>query len=185
MPTPEIKVATAARPVPSRTLIEGPFAWIGAEMRGREAEWAYQLTPPEIAEIEAAVRAVRRAASAAETFRCRHSARCWSGCAPRCWTAAASRSCAVCLSKIGRSLRARRLIGASVLILAAPAHRTHKGICWGMFTISVKGSAQPTRICAAMRRRNARISILTVATSSLSCACGARSRAGCRRSSAQ
>ena len=59
MPTPEIKVATAARPVPSRTLIEGPFAWIGADMRGREAEWAYHLSPPEIAEIEAAVRAVR------------------------------------------------------------------------------------------------------------------------------
>jgi hypothetical protein len=59
MPTPEIKVATAARPVPSRTLIEGPFAWIGADMRGREAEWAYHLSPPEIAEIEAAVRVVR------------------------------------------------------------------------------------------------------------------------------
>ena len=36
-----------------------PFAWIGADIRGREAEWAYHLSPPEIAEIEAAVRAVR------------------------------------------------------------------------------------------------------------------------------
>ena len=36
-----------------------PFAWIGADTRGREAEWAYHLSPPEIAEIEAAVRAVR------------------------------------------------------------------------------------------------------------------------------
>jgi hypothetical protein len=38
-------------------LIEGPSAWIGADMRGREAEWAYCLSPPEIAEIEAAVKA--------------------------------------------------------------------------------------------------------------------------------
>jgi hypothetical protein len=59
MPIPEIKVATSARSVPSRALIEGPSAWIGADMRGREAQWTYRLSPPEIAEIEAAVRAVR------------------------------------------------------------------------------------------------------------------------------
>src|SRR5580692_10065541 len=58
LPAPETKVARSARPVPSRALIEGPSAWIGADMRGREAEWAYCL-PPEIAEIEAAVKAVR------------------------------------------------------------------------------------------------------------------------------
>ena len=59
LPAPETKVARSARPVPSRALIEGPSAWIGADMRGREAEWAYCLSPPEIAEIEAAVKAVR------------------------------------------------------------------------------------------------------------------------------
>jgi Taurine catabolism dioxygenase TauD, TfdA family len=48
-----------ARAMPSRPLIEGPSAWIGAEMRGREAEWSYRLSLSEIAEIEAAVRAVR------------------------------------------------------------------------------------------------------------------------------
>jgi hypothetical protein len=51
MPAPEIKVATSARSVTSRALIEGPSAWIGADMRGREAQWTYRLSPPEIAEI--------------------------------------------------------------------------------------------------------------------------------------
>jgi hypothetical protein len=46
MPALETKVARSARPVPSRALIEGPSAWIGADMRGREAEWAYCLSPP-------------------------------------------------------------------------------------------------------------------------------------------
>ena len=40
-------------------LVEGPSAWIGADMRRREAEWSYSLSPAEVAEIEAAVRAVR------------------------------------------------------------------------------------------------------------------------------
>ena len=44
---------------PSRRMIEGPSAWIGADMRGREAEWSYRLSPPEIAEIEAALKSVQ------------------------------------------------------------------------------------------------------------------------------
>ena len=44
---------------PSRRLIEGPSAWIGADMRGREAEWSYRLSPSEIAEIEAALKLVQ------------------------------------------------------------------------------------------------------------------------------
>lgn len=59
MPNSEIRVATSARSVPSRAPIEGPSAWIGADMRGREAQWTYRLSPPEIAEIEAAVKEVR------------------------------------------------------------------------------------------------------------------------------
>ena len=59
MPTPEIKVATSARSVPSRAPIQGRSAWIGADMRGREAQWTYRLSPPEIAEIEVAVKEVR------------------------------------------------------------------------------------------------------------------------------
>src|SRR6476661_3980122 len=44
---------------PSRRLIEGPSAWTGADMRGREAEWSYRLSPAEIAEIEAALKLVQ------------------------------------------------------------------------------------------------------------------------------
>jgi hypothetical protein len=58
MPAPETKVATSAPP-PSRPPVEGPSAWTGADMRGREAEWTYRLSPAEIVEIEAAVTAVR------------------------------------------------------------------------------------------------------------------------------
>ena len=59
MPAPETKVATSARPAPSRLPIEGPSAWVGADMRGRQAEWTYRLSPPEIVEIETAVKAVQ------------------------------------------------------------------------------------------------------------------------------
>jgi hypothetical protein len=45
--------------VPPRPPVEGPSAWIGADMRRREAEWSYRLSPAEIAEIEAATQAVR------------------------------------------------------------------------------------------------------------------------------
>jgi hypothetical protein len=42
-----------------RQLIEGPSAWIGSDMRGREAEWTYCLSSSEIAEIEAALKSVQ------------------------------------------------------------------------------------------------------------------------------
>ncbi|HEX3994160.1 MAG TPA: TauD/TfdA family dioxygenase [Acetobacteraceae bacterium] len=45
--------------MPSRPLIEGPSAWIGADLRSRESEWSYRLTPTEVAEIETAVATVR------------------------------------------------------------------------------------------------------------------------------
>ena len=47
-------IATATRP-----LIKGPSAWIGADMRTREAEWTYRLSPSDIAEIETALRSVK------------------------------------------------------------------------------------------------------------------------------
>ena len=59
MPASATKVATSAQPAPPRLPIEGPSAWVGVEMRGREAEWTYGLSPPEIAEIETAVKAVQ------------------------------------------------------------------------------------------------------------------------------
>ena len=40
-----------------RPLVTGPSAWIGADLAKRRAEWTYQLSPAEIAEIEAATAA--------------------------------------------------------------------------------------------------------------------------------
>ncbi|HEU0218581.1 MAG TPA: TauD/TfdA family dioxygenase [Stellaceae bacterium] len=44
----------------TRRLIAGPSAWIGADMKNREAEWTYRLSPSDIAELEGAAAAVRR-----------------------------------------------------------------------------------------------------------------------------
>ena len=43
---------------PPRPLIEGPSAWIGADLARRPEEWTYCLSPADIAEIEAAVAGV-------------------------------------------------------------------------------------------------------------------------------
>jgi hypothetical protein len=45
--------------VATRAPITGPSAWMGAEMRRREAEWTYRLSPAELDEIDAAVATVR------------------------------------------------------------------------------------------------------------------------------
>ncbi|MFN4088483.1 MAG: TauD/TfdA family dioxygenase [Alphaproteobacteria bacterium] len=50
--------APAARFAPPRPLIEGPSAWVGAEMR-KSDEWLYRLTPAHIAELEDALRATQ------------------------------------------------------------------------------------------------------------------------------
>ncbi len=44
-----------------RPLIDGPSAWIGAELARRPAEWTHDLTPAEVAEIERAAAGVRAA----------------------------------------------------------------------------------------------------------------------------
>ena len=44
---------------PTRRPIEGPSVWFAADMRAREAEWSYRLSPAEIAEIEAALKSVQ------------------------------------------------------------------------------------------------------------------------------
>src|SRR5262245_56773955 len=44
---------------PMRAAIRGPSAWIGAEMRHREAEWTYRLSAVENAEIDTAGRGVQ------------------------------------------------------------------------------------------------------------------------------
>ena len=57
MPATHINVLT--RSSPSRPPITGSSAWIGAELRTREPEWSYRLSPPEVAEIETALQSVR------------------------------------------------------------------------------------------------------------------------------
>src|SRR3954469_17519233 len=44
---------------PPRPLVEGPSAWFGRDLRAREDEWIYSLSPAEIAEIEKATALVR------------------------------------------------------------------------------------------------------------------------------
>ena len=58
---PAIDAAVIRPPpyTPVRRPIDGPSAWVGADIRQREAEWSYRLSPAEVAEIEAAVQAVR------------------------------------------------------------------------------------------------------------------------------
>lgn len=59
MPPDDAKLMTAPPLGSLRRPIEGPSAWIGAEMKQREDEWTYRLSPAEVAEIESAVAAVR------------------------------------------------------------------------------------------------------------------------------
>lgn len=44
---------------PPRPLVQGPSAWVGADLAQRPHEWIHQLSPRELAEIEAAVTALR------------------------------------------------------------------------------------------------------------------------------
>ena len=44
---------------PPRPLVEGPSAWIGADLRKRPEEWIYTLSSTELSEIEAATQGVR------------------------------------------------------------------------------------------------------------------------------
>jgi hypothetical protein len=59
MPATDTAVVSPPPYAPVRRPIEGPSAWVGADMRQREAEWSYRLSPGEVAEIEDAVQAVR------------------------------------------------------------------------------------------------------------------------------
>ncbi len=40
------------------TVVDDPCAWRAADWAGREAEWVLELTPAELADLDAAVRAV-------------------------------------------------------------------------------------------------------------------------------
>jgi len=54
-----MSAASANAVTPARRPIEGLSAWMAADMRGREAEWSYRLSPMEVTEIEAALRSVQ------------------------------------------------------------------------------------------------------------------------------
>lgn len=51
--------AIGTQSVPARRPVEGPSVWTGPEMEQREAEWTYDLTPSDLAELEAAREAVQ------------------------------------------------------------------------------------------------------------------------------
>lgn len=55
----DAEAVTPSPALPVWPRIEGPCAWIGADMRKREAEWTYRLSSAESAEIETAVKAVQ------------------------------------------------------------------------------------------------------------------------------
>jgi hypothetical protein len=59
MPAIATAVDIKPAPPPVRQPITGTSAWVGAEMKQREGEWTYRLSPTEIAEIEAAVKEAR------------------------------------------------------------------------------------------------------------------------------
>ena len=59
MQTADAQLVNAWPRAPLRQPIEGPSAWFAADMRVRETEWSYRLSPAEIAEIEAALRSVQ------------------------------------------------------------------------------------------------------------------------------
>lgn len=51
--------AMADQQTPPRPLVQGPSAWIGAEIARRPEEWTYQLSAADLAEIEAATEGCR------------------------------------------------------------------------------------------------------------------------------
>jgi Taurine catabolism dioxygenase TauD, TfdA family len=50
--------ALDATPITPMRPIAGPSVWFAPDMRGREAEWSYQLSAIEVAELESALRSV-------------------------------------------------------------------------------------------------------------------------------
>ncbi len=51
--------AISTQSMPARRPVDGPTVWTGPDMREREAEWTYYLTPSDRAELEAARAAVQ------------------------------------------------------------------------------------------------------------------------------
>jgi TfdA family taurine catabolism dioxygenase TauD len=54
-----MSAAEVIAPISQRRPVESPAAWMAADMRAREAEWSYRLSPAEVAELETALRSVQ------------------------------------------------------------------------------------------------------------------------------
>jgi len=190
MSGPETNIAMSVRPVSSRPPIEGPSAWIGADMRGREAEWGYRLSPSEIAEVEMAVKAVQARGLDIADMRREDFPLPMLG-------PVLDRLCAEVLDGRGFALLRGLPVEDRPIVESAIAYwgigtyfgsarsQNAQGHLLGHVYDLGKGSARPTQISAAMRLRNARISISTAATSSRSYACVVPRRVGGRLWSAR
>src|SRR5437660_7164135 len=190
MSVSETIAARPAPPMPSRRLIEGPSAWVGADLRKREAEWSYRLSAAEIAEVEAAARAVReRGLDIADIRR--------------------EDFPLPTLGPVLDRLRAEVLDGRGFVLLrgmpvaerpiaeSATAYwgvgtyfgsarsQNAQGHLLGHVYDLGKGLSATDPNLRSYATADARISTLIVATSSRCCACAGRSRADCRRSSAR
>lgn len=55
----DTEATTIQRDLPARRRVEGPSAWLAADMRAREPEWSYRLSAMETDELEAALRSVQ------------------------------------------------------------------------------------------------------------------------------
>jgi len=184
------KATATAKPVPLRTPIEGPSAWIGADMRERETEWSYRLSSAEIAEIETAVQAVQtRGLDIAESRRDDFPLPMLGPVLDRMRTEVLDGRGFVLLR--GLPVEDRPIIDSATAYWGIGTYfggarsQNAQGHLLGMSTTLAKGSARRTPICAAMRLRSAKISTSTAATSSRCCACGAPNQADSRRSSAR
>jgi hypothetical protein len=141
-------------------------------MRGRQAEWTYRLSPPEIVEIETAVKAVQaRRLDIADIRRDDFPLPTLGPVLDRLRVEVLDGRGFVLLR--GMPVEDRPIAETAMAYWGVGTYfgnarsQNAQGHLLGMYTTSVTGSARPIPICAAMPPRNVRISILTVATSSV------------------
>ena len=150
--TPDLRTSRARR------RIEGPAAWVGADMRRREAEWTYCLSPTDIAEIEQATRDVRArgidiAAITSDDFPLPTLGPGSTGCATRWLTGAALCGCAACRSRTGRSRSAHRLLGGRHLFRKARSQNAKGHLLGHVFDLEQGLSADNPHIAQLRDRR--------------------------------
>ena len=190
MPAGKNDIMPPAQAMASWSLIEGPAAWTGAEIRKREAEWTYGLSSAEIAELETAVKTAQaRGLDIADIRRDDFPLPTLGPALERLRVEVLDGRGFVLLRgmpveewPIADSATAYWGIGSyfgSARSQNAQGHLPAMSATWG------RASARRTRICAAMQPLNARIIISTAAMWSHCYVCGGRSREGFRQSSAR